>query len=57
MKENNFTDMWKLWYHHEKDNWKISGYRDIYKISTAEEFWKFINQFISIRGRLTGPKR
>ena len=50
MKENNFTDMWKLWYHHEKDNWKISGYRDIYKISTAEEFWKLYNNWDSIGG-------
>ena len=29
---------WNVWYHHEKDNWKISGYKQIYQIKSVEDF-------------------
>jgi hypothetical protein len=41
---------WNIWYHHEKDNWKINGYREIYKISTISDFWKFYNNWQQIGG-------
>ena len=41
---------WNIWYHHEKDNWTISGYKQIYKIKTIEDFWKFYNNWDKIGG-------
>ena len=41
--ENKFENTWNLWYHHEKDNWKISGYKKIYEIYNAETFWNLYN--------------
>ena len=36
---------WSLWYHHEKDNWKLSGYKKIYDIETISDFWKLNNNW------------
>lgn len=36
---------WNLWFHHEKDNWKISGYNNFYEIKTVGEFWSFYNNW------------
>ena len=44
------NDKWILWYHHEKNNWKISGYRKIYKIETIKDFWELYNNFDRIGG-------
>lgn len=41
---------WDLWYHHEKDNWKLSGYKKIYSIKTAGDFWKFYNNWDKVGG-------
>lgn len=41
---------WSIWYHHEKDNWKISGYKNIYEIKTVEDFWKFYNNWDKVGG-------
>ena len=41
---------WVLWYHHEKNNWKISGYRKIYKINTIKDFWELYKNFDRIGG-------
>lgn len=41
---------WVLWYHHEKNNWKISGYRKIYKIDTIKDFWELYKNFDRIGG-------
>ena len=30
---------WNLWYHHDKDNWAISGYKKIYEMRNIKEFW------------------
>lgn len=43
-------DKWSLWYHHEKDNWKISGYKKIYEINNSTDFWKFYNNWDKIKG-------
>jgi hypothetical protein len=44
------TNKWILWYHHEKDNWKLSGFKQLYTISTIKEFWKFYNNWAVIGG-------
>ena len=41
---------WSLWYHHEKDNWKISGYKKIYDINNSNDFWKLYNNWDKIKG-------
>lgn len=44
------TNKWKLWYHHEKDNWTLSGYKDIYDIEDTKSFWSLYNNWDKIRG-------
>ena len=39
----NFNTPWHLWYHHELDNWKVSGYRKIFTINTINDFWDLHN--------------
>lgn len=41
----NLDDEWNLWYHHDKDNWKISGYKKIHNIKTIEDFWQLFTVF------------
>ena len=41
---------WNLWYHHEKDNWKLSGYKQIYQIKSVENFWRFYNNWDKVGG-------
>jgi hypothetical protein len=44
---------YKLWYHHEKDNWKIDGYRELYTIKTVSDFWKLYNNWDKLGGVLS----
>ena len=48
--ETKFKNEWNVWYHHEKDNWKLSGYRNIYKIKTISDFWKLFNNWRKLGG-------
>jgi hypothetical protein len=48
--DQNLNNNWSLWYHHEKDNWKISGYKKIYEINTISHFWKLYNNWDKIKG-------
>lgn len=41
---------WNIWYHCEKDNWTLSGYKKIYQIKTIEDFWKFYNNWDKVGG-------
>ena len=41
---------WNIWYHHEKDNWKLSGYKQLYNIDNANSFWKFYNNWDKVGG-------
>ena len=43
-----FKHNWVLWYHHDKDNWKLSGYKQLYTIKTIADFWKLYNNFDKI---------
>jgi len=48
--ETEFKNKWKLWYHHEKDNWKLSGFRNIYTINNIKDFWKLYNNWDKLGG-------
>jgi hypothetical protein len=41
---------WNIWYHHEKDNWKLTGYKRIYQIKTVGDFWRFYNNWDKVGG-------
>ena len=43
-----FENNWDLWYHHEKDNWNLNGYKKIYNITDVETFWRLYNNFDKI---------
>ena len=47
---NNFNNIWNLWYHHEKDNWTISGYKKIYTITNTNDFWTLFNNWNKLGG-------
>ena len=39
---------WDLWYHKEKNNWKISGYKKLWTIKNLKDYWdvdKCIKEF------------
>lgn len=46
----NLSNKWNLWYHHEKDNWKLSGYKKIYEINTIGDFWRLNNNWNKLKG-------
>jgi hypothetical protein len=48
--DNKLNNVWNVWYHHEKDNWKISGYKQIYKLETVSDFWKLYNNLDKLGG-------
>ena len=39
---------WALWYHHDKDNWKVTGFKKIYTIETPEDYWQLYNNWNKI---------
>ena len=39
---------WALWYHHDKDNWKVSDFKKIYNIKTIEDYWQLYNNWDKI---------
>ena len=41
---------WNIWYHHDKDNWKLSGYKKIYDIKTPSDFWRLYNNWDKLGG-------
>jgi hypothetical protein len=47
---NKLSNKWSLWYHHDKDNWKITGYKKVYDIITISDFWKLYNNWDKIKG-------
>jgi hypothetical protein len=46
----NLINKWNIWYHHEKDNWKINGYNKLYEITTVSDFWCFYNNWNKVGG-------
>jgi hypothetical protein len=47
---NILNDKWNVWYHHIKDNWSIDGYKKIFTIDNAIDFWKLYNNWDSLGG-------
>ena len=47
---SNLKSEWSLWYHHEKDNWKISGYKKVYDMKTIGDFWQLYNNWDKVNG-------
>jgi len=39
---------WSLWYHHDKDNWKVTGFKKFYDIASVEDFWQLYNNWDKI---------
>jgi len=37
------NDSWKVYYHHDINNWKIDGYRQICEIKTIQDFWNTVS--------------
>lgn len=44
------NNTWNLWYHHEKDNWKLTGYKKIYTADTIGDFWRLNNNWNKLGG-------
>ena len=36
---------WNLWYHYDKDNWKIDGFKKVYSITSGSDFWQLYNNW------------
>lgn len=47
---NQLSNKYSLWYHHDKENWKISGFKKIYEINNIKDFWSFYNNLDKIGG-------
>jgi len=41
--DTKFNNKWNLWYHHDKDNWTISGYKKIFEVENIKDFWNLYN--------------
>ena len=39
-----------IWYHYDKDNWTITGYKQLYTIKTIQEFWQIYNNWTKVGG-------
>jgi len=48
--DTQFKNNWIIWYHSEKNNWKLSGYKQLYKISSISDLWKFYNNWEAVGG-------
>ena len=41
---------WNLWYHYDKDNWKIDGFKKVYSITSGSDFWQLYNNWDKLGG-------
>ena len=41
---------WSIWYHHQKNNWKLDSYKNIYTFKNIKDFWNFNNNLNLIGG-------
>jgi hypothetical protein len=48
--ETELKHYWNIWYHFDKDNWTLSGYKKIYEIKTIKDFWSFYNNWEKVGG-------
>ena len=45
-----FSSKWNVWYHFQKNNWKLDSYKKIFEISNIVDFWNFSNNLDLIGG-------
>ncbi len=48
--ENILNSSWNIWYHHQKNNWKLDSYKNIFEIKNIKSFWEFNNNIDLIGG-------
>ena len=41
---------WAIWYHHQKNNWKLDSYKNIFTFKNIKNFWDFNNNLNLIGG-------
>ncbi len=46
----NLKYKWNIWFHNEKDNWTLSGFKQIFTIDTVKSFWQFYNNWDKVGG-------
>ena len=46
--ETNLPREWCLWIHQDKDNWKISGFKNVYTIISINDFWQLYTNWDKI---------
>ena len=46
----NLNSEWNIWYHYQKNNWKIDSYKNIFKVKNIIDFWNFNNNIDIIGG-------
>ena len=41
--ENEFCDIWNVWYHKDFNDWSINGFEKIITIKTIDDYWTFFD--------------
>tara|TARA_B100000902_G_scaffold376257_1_gene407122 strand:+ start:827 stop:1474 length:648 start_codon:yes stop_codon:yes gene_type:complete len=44
------NSIWAIWYHHQKNNWKLDSYKNIFTFKNIKDFWNFNNNLNLIGG-------
>ena len=45
-----FSAKWNVWYHFQKNNWKLDSYKKIFEINDIVDFWNLNNNLDTIGG-------
>jgi len=48
--ESKLPRQWSLWFHQDKDNWKINGFKNVYTMETIKDFWQLYNNWDKLGG-------
>lgn len=48
--DNKLNNEMTLWYHHDKDNWAVTGYKKIFKLILVSDFWCIYNNWDKLGG-------
>lgn len=48
--DNKLNNKMTLWYHHDKDNWALSGYKKIFELTSISDFWRIYNNWDKLGG-------
>lgn len=47
------NNTWVIWYHDQKNDWSINGFKKLYEIKTIEDFWDIyqkLNNYVILKG-------